>query len=264
MCEAPAITTEPKEVPLLVEPTLEKLRAMRLSTMAAELLEQQQQPDIAKLAFEERLGLLVDAEFLARENRRRTRLLRQARLKQSQACLEDIDYAPRRKLDKSLMRRLATCSWINDHHNIVLTGATGTGKTYIACALAQQACRRGYRVLYRRASRLFQEMLLARADGTYPRMLAKFVRMDLLIVDDWALTPVPEQERHDLLEILEDRTDNRSTILTSQLPSGNWHEQIGDPTIADAILDRILHRAYKIALHGPSLRKEKKLKAKSD
>lgn len=265
-CGVPSTTTDQagekiplgKELPLLIEPTLEKLRAMRLSTMAAELLEQQQRSDHAKLAFEERLGLLVDAEFLARENRRRQRLLREAKLKQSQACLEDIDYAPRRKLDKSLMRRLATCSWITDRHNIILTGATGTGKTYIACALAQQACRRGFRVLYRRASRLFQEMLLARADGTYPRMLAKFARMDLLVIDDWALTPVPEQERYDLLEILEDRTDNRSTIMTSQLPCGNWHEQIGDPTIADAILDRILNRAYKIALHGPSLRKENK------
>ena len=245
---------------MLIEPTLEKLRAMRLSTMATELIEQQQNTGTGELAFEERLGLLVDAEFLARENRRRQRLLREARLKQSQASLEDIDYSARRKLNKSLMRRLATCSWIADHQNIVLTGATGTGKTYIACALAQQACRRGYRVLYRRASRLFQEMLLARADGSYPRMLAKFARIDLLVIDDWALTPVPEQERYDLLEILEDRTETRSTMITSQLPPGNWHEQIGDPTLADAILDRILHRAYKIALQGPSLRKENETK----
>ena len=241
---------------MLIEPTIEKLRAMRLSTMAEGLIEQQQKPDRGELGFEERLGLLVDAEFLARENRRRERLLREAKLKQNRACLEDIDYAARRGLDKPLMRRFATCAWIAEFHNIVLTGATGTGKTYIACALAQQACRRGYRVLYRRASRLFQEMLLARADGTYVRMLAKFARIDLLVIDDWALTPVPEQERHDLLEILEDRTENRSTILTSQLPPGKWHEQIGDPTLADAILDRVLHRAYKIALKGPSMRKE--------
>ena len=241
---------------MLIEPTIEKLRAMRLSTMAEGLIEQQQKPDRGELGFEERLGLLVDAEFLARENRRRERLLREAKLKQNRACLEDIDYAARRGLDKPLMRRLATCAWIAESHNIVLTGATGTGKTYIACALAQQACRRGYRVFYRRASRLFQEMLLARADGTYVRMLAKFARIDLLVIDDWALIPVPEQERHDLLEILEDRTESRSTILTSQLPPGKWHEQIGDPTLADAILDRVLHRAYKIALKGPSMRKE--------
>jgi len=241
---------------MLIEPTLEKLRAMKLSTMAEELVDQQQKPDRGELGFEERLGLLVDAEFLARENRRRERLLREAQLKQSRASLEDVDYAARRSLDKTLMRRLATGTWIHEHHNVVISGATGTGKTYIACALGQQACRRGYRVLYRRASRLFQELLLARADGTYPRMLAKLTRRDLLIIDDWALTPVQEQERLDLLEILEDRTENRSTLLTSQLPPGKWHEQIGDPTLADAILDRVLHRAYKIALKGPSMRKE--------
>lgn len=243
---------------MLREPTLEKLRAMRLSTMAEELQEQQQKPDMGELGFEERLGLLVDAEFLARENRRRERLLREAKLKQSGACLEEVEHAARRGLDKSLLRRLSTCTWIREHHNIVITGATGTGKTYVACALAQQACRRGFRVLYRRATRIFDELLLARADGTYPRLLAKYARMDLLILDDWALTPVQEQERHDLFEILEDRTDNRSTILTSQLPPGKWHEQIGDPTLADAILDRVLHRAHKIALTGPSMRKESK------
>jgi DNA replication protein DnaC len=241
-----------------MEPTLEKLQAMRLSTMAEEFLEQQKKTDMTELGFEERFGLLVDAEYLARENKRRDRYLREAKLRQSQACLEDIDYAARRGLDKSLMRRLATCGWVNDHHNVVITGATGTGKTYISCALAQQTCRKGYRVLYRRASRLFDEMLLARADGTYMRLLAKLARMDVLVIDDWALTALRDQERHDLLEVLEDRAENHSTVMTSQLPSGKWHEQVGDPTLADAILDRILHNAYRIVLKGTSMRKEAK------
>ena len=241
---------------MLIEPTLEKLRAMRLTAMAEAFLEQQKNPDRNELAFEERFGLLVDAEYLARENKRRDRYLKEAKLRLSRACPEDIDYAAGRGLDKTMMRRLATCRWVADHHNVVLTGATGTGKTYISCALAQQACRMGYRVLYRRASRLFDEMLLARADGTYARMLARFARMDVLVIDDWALAPLREHNRHDLLEVLEDRTENHSTVMTSQLPPGRWHEQIGDPTLADAILDRILHNAYKIVLKGSSMRKE--------
>jgi DNA replication protein DnaC len=243
---------------LLIEPTLEKLQAMRLATMAEGFLEQQNKPDMSELGFEERFGLLVDAEYLARENKRRERRLKEAKLRLSQACLEDIHYTARRGLDKALMRRLATCRWVEEHHNIVVTGATGTGKTYVSCALAQQACRRGYRALYRRATRLFDEMLLARADGTYGRLLARFARMDVLVIDDWALTTLREQERHDLLEVLEDRAENRSTVMTSQLPPGKWHEQIGDPTMADAILDRILHNAYKIVLKGTSMRKEAK------
>jgi DNA replication protein DnaC len=247
---------------MLIEPTLEKLRAMKLSTMAEAFCEQQEKTDIGELAFEERFGLLVDAEQLARENKRKARLLRDAKLKQSQACLEEIDYAARRGLDKPTIRRLATCAWVSEHQNIVITGATGTGKTYLACALAHQACRRGHRVLYRRASRLFDEMHLARADGSYVRMLARIARMEVLVLDDWALTKLREQERHDLLEILEDRAENRSTIMTSQLPTGKWHEQISDPTLADAILDRVLHKAYRIVVKGTSMRKEAEPKAK--
>jgi DNA replication protein DnaC len=245
---------------MLTEPTLEKLQEMRLSAMAESFVEQQNQPDMRELCFEERFGLLVDSEYLARENKRLRRLLREAKLRQNQACIEDIDYSARRELDKAVIRGLATCRWVQEHHNVTITGATGTGKTYVACALAQQACRKGYRSVYRRASRLFDELLLARADGSYVRFLAKLARTDVLVIDDWALVPVREQERHDLLEILEDRCGNRSTIMTSQLPTKKWHDQLGEPTLADAILDRILHNAHKIVLKGPSRRKEEQPK----
>ena len=186
-----------------------------------------------------------------------TRLLREAKLKISQACIEDIDYAARRELDKSVVRQLATCRWVQEHQNVLITGMTGVGKTYVACALAQQACRNGYRALYRRASRFFEDLALARADGSYARLLARLARIDVLVIDDWALSPALEAERHDLLEIIEDRYANRSTIITSQLPHTKWHEYLGDPTVADAILDRVLHNAHRLVLKGPSRRKEK-------
>jgi DNA replication protein DnaC len=242
---------------MLTEPTVEKLRALRLETMAAGYVEQQQKADISELAFDERFGLLVDAEYLSRENRRMKLRLREAKLKLSQACVEDIDYTPQRGLDKSAMRQLSTCAWIEEHHSVIVSGPTGTGKTYVACALANQACRKGYRVLYCRASRLFDELVLARASGTYARLLGKLARMDVLLVDDWGLKPASEQERYDLLEVLEDRYGSRSTLMTSQLPPAKWHDQLGEATIADAILDRILHGAHRITLKGPSRRKEK-------
>ena len=210
------------------------------------------------LAFDERFGLLVDAEWIDRQNKRLARNLREAKLRLSDACIEGIDYPARRKLDKAVIRGLASCAWIHEHHNVVITGPTGVGKTYIACALAQQACRKGYRVLYRRVPRIFDEILLARADGTYPRWLAKVARFDVVVLDDWGLVPLAESERRDLLEIMEDRYGNRSTILTSQMPVAQWHDQVGDPTIADAFCDRLLHNAYRIELHGPSRRQEKK------
>jgi len=210
------------------------------------------------LDFDERFGLLVDAEWLDRQNKRLARNLREAKLRLSDACIEGIDYPARRKLDKAVIRGLASCTWIHEHHNVVITGPTGVGKTYIACALAQQACRKGYRVLYRRVPRIFDEILLARADGTYPRWLAKVARFDVVVLDDWGLVPLAESERRDLLEIMEDRYGNRSTILTSQMPVAQWHDQVGDPTIADAFCDRLLHNAHRIELHGPSRRQEKK------
>jgi DNA replication protein DnaC len=244
---------------MLTTPTLDKLHGLRLPAMARAWEDQQQQADVATLAFDERLGLLVDAEWLARENKRLARALREAKLKLPQACVEDIDYPARRELDKAVVRQLATCRWIAEHQNVLVTGATGTGKSFLACALAQQACRRGYRAYYRRASRLFDDLRLARADGTYGRVLARLARLDVLVVDDWGLAPVQDQERRDLLEILEDRYGSRSMIVTSQLPPAQWHDHLGEPTVADAICDRLLHNAHRLVLKGPSRRKEAKL-----
>lgn len=241
---------------MLSEPTREKLKTLALHAMAQAWADQQAQPDLGALSFDERFGLLVDAEYLARDNRRLARLLSEAKLKMSQACVEDIDYPARRELDKATVRQLATCRWVQEQQAVIIIGATGTGKTYLACALAQQACRKGYRTLYRRATRLFDELKLARADGSYGRLLARFARTDVLVIDDWGLKPVLEAERHDLLEILEDRYGARSTIMTSQLPTTQWHDYLGDPTVADAILDRILHRAHRLTLKGPSRRKD--------
>ena len=241
---------------MLNEPTMEKLKGLKLAAMATAWAEQQKSPDVAKLSFDERLGLLVDAEWLYRENARLQRYLRDAKLRLSSACVEDVDYAPRRELDKAVVRQLATCRWVQEHQNVVVTGATGTGKTYLACALAQQACRKGFRAVYRRASRLFDELTLAHADGTYGRVLGKLARADLLVLDDWGLAPPKDQERRDLLEILEDRYASRSTLITSQLPPAKWHDHLGDPTLADAICDRVLHNAHRLVLKGPSRRKE--------
>jgi DNA replication protein DnaC len=235
---------------------MEKLLALKLAAFAAAWGEQQKNPDTSKLSFDERLGLLIDAEWLHRENARMQRCMREAKLRLASACVEDIDYSARRELDKSVIRQLATGRWVQEHQNVVITGATGTGKTYIACALAHAACRKGYRALYRRAPRLFDELMLAHADGSYAGLLARLAKLDVIVIDDWGLTAVKEQERRDLLEVLEDRYANRSTIMTSQLPPAKWHDHLGDPTIADAICERILHNAHRLVLKGPSRRKE--------
>jgi DNA replication protein DnaC len=241
---------------MLMEPTRDKLSELKLTGMLQAWQEQEKDPEIASLAFNERFGFLVDAEWLARQNKRLARCLKEAKLRLSQACIEDIDYPAARQLDKKRIRELAACTWVTQHQNILMTGPTGVGKTYIACALAQQACRKGHRALYRRTPRLFDELALARADGSYPRLLAKLARIDVLVIDDWGLAPVGERERRDLLEIIEDRHGTRSTLLTSQLPVEKWHDHVGDPTLADAICDRLLHNAHRIVLQGPSRRKK--------
>jgi DNA replication protein DnaC len=244
---------------MLTAPTLEQLHALKLGPMAAAWTEQQGQPDLIALSFDERFALLVEAEWRARENKRFIRALQEAKLKLPQACIEAIDYPARRELDKALVRQLATCRWVEEHQNLLVVGATGTGKTFVGCAFAHQACRKGFRALYRRASRLFHELTLARADGTYLRLLTKLVRVDILLIDDWGLDALTGQDRRDFLELLDDRHGTRSTILTSQLPVAQWHDFIGDPTLADSICDRLLHTAHRLVLQGPSRRKEGKL-----
>jgi DNA replication protein DnaC len=240
---------------MLKEPTTEKLHGLRLLTMAAAWEEQQKSPDVVAMSFDERFALLVDAEWMARENARLARALKEAKLRISGASVEGIDYPARRELDKTLVRNLASCKWVHEHQTVIVTGATGTGKTYVACALTQQACRKGFRAMYRRAPRFFDELRLARADGSYPRLLARVARIDVLILDDFAITAVTDLERRDLLEVLEDRYGERSTVITSQLPPDLWHDYLGDPTVADAICDRLIHGAHRIGLKGPSRRK---------
>ena len=239
---------------MLTHPTLDKLQALRLSGMLKALSEQMQMPDISDLSFEERLGLLVDREMTERHDRRLKTRLRQAKLRLN-ASIEDLDYRHPRGLDKSLFISLASCQWVRDRRNILITGPTGVGKTWIACALGQTACRQGYTTLYLRLPRLLQELPIAKGDGRYAKLMASLAKTDVLILDDWALAKLSDEHRHDLLEILEDRHDRRSTLVTSQFPLEHWHEAIGNPTLADAILDRLVHNAYKITLKGDSMRK---------
>lgn len=241
---------------MLNEPTIEKLKAMKLDGMAQAFAEQQKNTSFGSLGFDERYGLLVDAEELYRQNRRMQRYLDDAKLKLRQASLEGIDYPPRRELDKAVIRQLGSCRWVKEQQNVVITGPTGVGKTYVACALAAQACRKGHRALYRRASRLFDELRLARADGTYARLLKKLTKIEVLIIDDWGGSKIDDDQRGDMMEILDDRYSAASTILTSQLPISKWHDHLADPNNADAICERILHNAHKLLLKGPSRRKE--------
>jgi DNA replication protein DnaC len=246
----------------MIEQTMDKLKQMKLYGMVSALQQQDTMIKSNELSFDERIGLIVDAEHTFRENKRLGRYLREARLRHGQACIEDIDYAPKRELDKSVVVQLAGCRWVKDNQSIIITGKTGVGKSYLACALANQACRKGYRAVYRRAVRMFEELNLAHADGTYGKLLARLARMDLLVIDDFALAPISDMNRRDLLEVLEDRDGLKSTIITSQLEPQLWHDYIGEPTAADAICDRILHAAHRIVLKGPSKRKDESLNRK--
>lgn len=242
------------EYTMLNEQTLEKLYAMKLNGMADAFKDQLQQPNINDLPFEDRFALLVDLQWTWKEDRRMKRLLSNAKLKIN-ACVEDIDYKTPRGLDKSVILTLAACEWIRNAQNIIITGPTGGGKTYLACALANRACRSGYSAFYIRIPRLFQELAIAKADGTYAKLMSKLAKTKVIILDDLGLAPMTSPERRDLLEVIEDRHGLASTIVATQLPIKNWHDNIRDPTIADAILDRLIHSAHKINLKGESMRK---------
>lgn len=239
---------------MLSEETYQKLVSMKLFGLAAPFSDylKEQRPD--KLSFDERFGLMVDREWNDRQQRRLTRRLSSAKLRET-ACVEDINYRHPRNLDRSVMQRLATCRWVAEHENVLLTGATGLGKTWLACALAQKACREGYSAAYVRLPRLFHILQIARADGSYLKELSRLAKVDVLILDDLGLAPIGDQERRDLLEVMEDRHGGRSTMVTSQFKIKEWHALVGDPTVADAFLDRLLHRAHRIELQGPTMRR---------
>jgi DNA replication protein DnaC len=241
---------------MLSQPTIEKLRALKLTGMA-EAFSDQLQKAMPDLDFESRLGLLIDREWYLRENRRLSRRLNQAKFQQS-ACIEDIDFKHSRGLNKSVIQELTRSQWIQQHLNLLITGPTGCGKTYLGCALAHKACLVGFTARYYRLPRLWHELKIAKANGTYADWLTQIAKIDVLLLDDWGLAAPDDEQRRDLLEILDDRYQKKSTIITSQLPTTHWHEHLKEATLADAILDRLLHNAIKLELKGDSLRKNQK------
>jgi len=238
---------------MLIHPTIANLRDLKLFGMVQALEAQLQVPEAIDLVFEDRLGLLADAELTARNNKRLQTRLKGAKLRQS-ACVEDVDLKVPRGLDKSLWNNLVSLKWLLVQQNIAITGKTGSGKSFLACALGQKACREGYTCLYSRASRLFNDLAIAKATGTYAKLLDSISKKTLLVIDDFGLASLTDEQRRDLLEIMDDRYQKRSTVIVSQLPIGHWYETIGDPTIADAILDRFVHNSHKIELKGKSIR----------
>lgn len=241
---------------MLAHPLFEQLKTLRCQGMLEAFQEQLKSPDINHLSFDERFALMVERELCVREDRRMTNRLRQAKLRE-QACLEDIDYSQERQLSKTVIARLAQCNWIARKENLLITGSTGAGKTYLACAFANQACRQGYGARYIRLPKLFQEITIAKADGSYIKLMEYVSKLSLLILDDWGVAPMTDANRRDLLEIIDDRYMRSSTLITSQLPVSAWHDTIGDATLGDAILDRLLHNAHRIEVAGPSMRKSK-------
>jgi DNA replication protein DnaC len=235
------------------EQTFDKLYRMKLHGMAKALEEQLRHPDLDGLAFEERVAMLVDAQWIWRENQSLKTRLGNAKLKQ-RASFEDINYRHPRQLDRSVMRSLAGCDWVRERHNVVITGPSGIGKTFLCCALLEKACREGFSALYLSAEKFFRSLAVAYADGSFDRLLSRLARVDVLAVDDWGVVPMGERERRYMLEVLEDRNQTRSTLVTSQFPVDTWHEVVGSPTLADAIIERILTRAHRLELRGKSIR----------
>jgi len=238
---------------MLTQQTLDKMNQMKLSGMAEAFQQQQRGTEHARLNFEERLGLLVDAEWSAREQRKLTRRLRFAKLRY-QASLEDVNFKHPRGLDRQQVLSLGDCGWLQSRHNLIITGPTGIGKSYLACAFVERACRRGFSASYLRLPRLLQKLAVARGDGSYERLLAGLARFELLAIDDWLLAPLRDNERRDLIEVIEDRSERASTLIATQLRAKDWHAVIGDPNLADSICDRLLHNAHRIDLKGPSIR----------
>ena len=239
---------------MLIHPTIDKLNSMRLAGMAKGLRAQLENPEIHNLPFEDRLALIVDMEYMERENRQLASRLKGAQLRQN-AVIEDLDTSAARGIDRALLASLSTCQWVKQRHNLLITGATGVGKTWLACALSHIACRRGIKAVYHRLPTLMQDLDLARHDGRYKKIMREIAKAELLVLDDWGIAPMSPEQLRDLLEMIDERYQKGSTLITSQYPVASWHGAVNDPTMADAILDRVLHNAYKVELKGESMRK---------